>query len=85
MKLAEDRRRKEHPDQGLAPPRYSGPLAARYEVDREICSSFSSSEIAAKLGIDEGSNPEAVAEAYSKSFPGEYRQPSFEGCLAGLE
>lgn len=85
VKLAERRRREEHPGQTLAPARYSGVLAARYEADREICTAFSPSELAANLEIDEGSDPEAIAEAYSKQFPGNYRRPSYEGCLAGLE
>lgn len=85
VKLAERQRRQEHPGQTLAPAKYSGALAERYEVDREVCSALSSSELATSLDIDEDSDPEAIAEAYSKSFEGEYRRPSFEGCLAGLE
>lgn len=85
VKLAERHRREEHPGQTLAPARYSGVLAARYEADREVCSALSPSELAANLDIDEDSNPEAIARAYSKSFPGQYRQPAYEGCLAGLE
>ena len=85
VKLAERRRRQEHPGQTLAPARYSDALAARYEADREICSAFSPSELAASLNIDEDSDPEAIARAYSKSYPGKYEEPSFEGCLAGFE
>lgn len=85
VKLAERKRREEHPGQTLAPARYSGALAARYEADREICSAFSPSELAANLNLDEGSDPDAIAEDYSKSYSGRYRQPAYEGCLAGLE
>jgi hypothetical protein len=85
VKLAEHQRREENPGQTLAPEGYSDAQAERYEVDREVCSALSPSELAASFGIDEGSDAEAIAEAYSKSFEGEYRQPSYEGCLAGLE
>ena len=85
VKLAERRRREEHPGQTLAPAKYSGALAERYEVDREVCKALSPSEIASKLGIDEDSDPETIAHAYAKSFLGEFRQPAYEGCLAGLE
>ena len=85
VKLAERKRREEHPGQTLAPARYSGALAARYEADRETCSAFAPSELAANLEIDEGSDPETIAREYAKSYPGKYEEPSFEGCLAGLE
>jgi hypothetical protein len=85
VKFAERERREKHPGQTLAPAKYSGALAERYEIDREVCSSLSPSELAVSLEIDEDSDPEAIAEAYSKSFEDEYRQPSYEGCLAGLE
>lgn len=85
VKIAERLRRQEHPGQTLAPAKYSGVLATRYESDREICSALPPSELAAGLGIDEDSDPEAIAAAYAKPFTGEYRQPAYEGCLAGLE
>jgi hypothetical protein len=85
VKLAERRRREEHPGQTLAPAKYSGALAERYEVDREVCSALSPSEVAASLEIDEGADPEAIAQAYAKSFSGRFHQPAYEGCLAGLE
>src|SRR5262249_44626905 len=85
VKLAEQKRREEHPGQTLAPAKFSAALAERYEADREVCKARSPSEIANNLGIDEGSDPEAIAQAYAKSFPGKFRQPAYEGCLAGLE
>jgi hypothetical protein len=85
VKLAERQRREEHPGQTLAPARYTGARAERYEVDREVCKALSPSELASDLGLDEGSDPEAIAEAYAKSFRGALHQPSYEGCLAGVE
>jgi hypothetical protein len=85
VKLAESERREEHPGETLAPAKYTGVLAQRYEVDREVCSALQPSELAANLKIDEGSSSEEIAKAYAKSYPGRYRQPSYEGCLAGLE
>jgi hypothetical protein len=85
VKIAERRRREEHPGQTLAPARFSGVLAERYEVDRELCSALSPSELAAGLGVDEGSDPEAIAEAYAKSFTGRFHEPAYEGCLGGIE
>ncbi len=37
VKVAEQRRREEHPGQVLAPSHFSGELASRYESDREVC------------------------------------------------
>ncbi|HEY1356212.1 MAG TPA: hypothetical protein VGF09_07840 [Solirubrobacterales bacterium] len=85
VKLAERKRREEHPGETLAPAKYSGTLAQRYEIDREICSALPASEMAASLKIDEGSDPEEIAKAYAKQYPGRYREPAYEGCLAGLE
>jgi hypothetical protein len=85
VKQAERRRREEHPGQTLAPPKFTGVRAERYEFDREVCTAVEPSELARELGLDEDSDPEAIAEAYAKSFPGELHQPSLEGCLAGLE
>ena len=85
VKAAEAQRRKEHPGQTLAPARYTGALAERYEFDREICSALSPSELAATLEIDGSSDLDAIAQAYAKSFQGRFHQPAYEGCLAGLE
>jgi hypothetical protein len=85
VRAAEDRRREEHPDEVLAPARFTGELATRYEADREICSAIPAPEAANNLGIDEGSDPEAIAEAYAKQFTGRFHEPAYEGCLAGLE
>lgn len=85
VKLAERRRREEHPGQTLAPPRFTGVLAERYEVDREVCSALPPNELAANLEIDEGSSPEEIARAYAKTYTGKFREPAYEGCLAGIE
>ena len=85
VKLAERKRREEHPGQTLAPPKYSGVLAERYEVDREVCSALPPSELAANLEIDEDSSPEEIAKAYAKTYTGRFREPAYEGCLAGIE
>jgi hypothetical protein len=85
VKIAERKRLAEHPGQVLAPAKYTGVLASRYESDREVCKALPPEELAAELGLDEGSDPEAIAEAYAKPFTGKYREPAFEGCLAGLE
>ena len=85
VKLAERKRREEHPGETLAPPRYTGVLAERYEVDRELCSALPPNELAANLGIDEGSSPEEIARAYAKTYTGRFREPAYEGCLAGME
>jgi len=85
VKLAERRRREEHPGQTLAPAKYSDVLAERYEVDREVCSALPPSELAANLEIDEDSSPEEIARAYAKTYTGKFREPAYEGCLAGIE
>jgi len=85
VKLAERKRREEHPGQTLAPAKYSGALAERYEVDREVCSALPPSELAANLEIDEGPSPEEIAKAYAKAYTGRFHQPAYEGCLAGIE
>jgi len=85
VKLAERKRREEHPGETLAPPRYTGVLAERYEVDRELCSALPPNELAANLEIDEGSSPEEIARAYAKTYTGRFREPAYEGCLAGIE
>jgi hypothetical protein len=85
VKIAERQRRAEHPGQVLAPARYTGVLAARYESDREVCKALPPEELADELGLDEDSDSEAIAEAYAKPFTGKYREPAYEGCLAGLE
>ena len=85
VKIAERKRLAEHPGQVLAPAKYTGVLASRYESDREVCKALPPEELAAELGLDEGSDPEAIAEAYAKPFTGRYHQPAYEGCLAGLE
>lgn len=84
VKREEMERRKAHPNQVLAPDRYRGALAERYETDREICSAISPSELADNFDLD-SDDPETVAEAYSESFPGKYRRAAAEGCLAGFE
>jgi hypothetical protein len=85
VKAAEDRRREEHPNEVLAPARFKGALATRYETDREICSAIPAAEAAANLGLDEDADPEEIAEAYGKQFPGRFRGAASKGCLAGLE
>ncbi|HEX3243352.1 MAG TPA: hypothetical protein VHQ97_09750 [Solirubrobacterales bacterium] len=85
VKLAERKRREEHPGETLAPPRYTGVLAERYEVDRELCSALPPNELAANLEIDEGSSPEEIARAYAKTYTKRFREPAYEGCLAGME
>ncbi len=85
VKAAEDRRREEHPNEVLAPARFTGAEATRYETDREICSAIPPPEAAKNLGIDEDSSPEAIAAAYAKQFHGRFREPAYDGCLAGFE
>jgi hypothetical protein len=85
VKLAERKRREEHPGETLAPAKYSGVLAERYEVDREVCSALPPSELAANLEIDEGSSPEEIAREYAKAYTGRFHEPAYEGCLAGME
>jgi hypothetical protein len=85
VKVAERKRRAEHPGETLAPPKYTGVLAERYEVDREVCSALPPSQLAANLEIDEGSSPEEIASAYAKTYSGRFREPAHDGCLAGLE
>jgi len=85
VKLAERKRREEHPGQTFAPAKYGGVLAERYEADREICSALPPAELAAGLELDEGASPEEIARAYAKSYPARFRQPAYEGCLAGME
>ena len=85
VKIAERKRLAEHPGQVLAPARFTGVLASRYESDREVCKALPPEELAAELGLDQDSDPEAIAEAYAKPFTGRYHEPAYEGCLAGLE
>jgi hypothetical protein len=85
IKQAEDRRREEHPNEVLAPAKFTGARATRYETDREICSAIPAPEAAKNLGLDEDSSPEAIAQAYAKQFNGGFQEPAYEGCLAGLE
>jgi hypothetical protein len=85
VKAAEDRRREEHPNQVLAPAKFRGVLATRYETDREICSAIPAPEAAESLGLDGGADPEEIADAYGKQFSGRFREAASEGCLAGFE
>jgi hypothetical protein len=84
VKQEEFQRRRENPDEVLAPSRFEGAQADRYESDREICKALSPEELADNFDID-SDDPEEIAEAYSKSMPRQYRQAALEGCLAGFE
>jgi hypothetical protein len=68
-----------------APEKFNEAEAGRYETDRLICSVLSTSEMTDDLELDSDSDPETIARAYSKRWPEEYRQASYEGCLAGIE
>jgi hypothetical protein len=68
-----------------APEKFDEAEAGRYESDRLICSVLSSEEMTEDLEIDGDSDPEEIARAYSESWPKQYRQASYEGCLAGIE
>jgi hypothetical protein len=84
-KAEELRRAKEGRPVPRAPEKFDEAEAGRYEADRLICSVLSPAEMAEDLEIDGDSDPETIATAYSKSWPEEYRQASYEGCLAGIE
>ncbi|HEX6229079.1 MAG TPA: hypothetical protein VFZ41_06405 [Solirubrobacterales bacterium] len=67
------------------PAKFKGDLAVRYKADRWICSAVPPSEAAEGLKLDADSDLETIARAHSETWPEEYRQASYEGCLAGLE
>jgi hypothetical protein len=84
-KAEEVRRAKAGKPVSRAPEKFDETEAGRYEADRLICSVLSPAEMAEDLELDGDSDPETIARAYSRDWPEEYRQASYEGCLAGIE
>ena len=56
-----------------------------FENARDVCRLFPARRIAREYGVPPGSDDVTIALAYARVYRPGFRQPVFEGCLAGIQ